>query len=262
MDTTLARAVAAVVRDPGDDEARLAVAARARALGDPRAELIELQVARGRLRREGRPASWEAAGRERALVERLGPALVAEVAGDLPLRGWELDRGFLARVVLDPAGFLAGFHALRARAPVEHVDLVDLGDRLPAILADPAVRAVRSLSLADQPVGDAGAAALSRAEALAGLRWLELGRAGLGDAGIEALAASPLLAGLGYLGLAGNPGRDPRERPLHVDTDETVLDVELPPRGRELVARYGERRWLRCRAARLTDDPPSRFADG
>lgn len=261
MDTTLARAVAAVVRDPDDDEARLAVAARARALGDPRAELIELQVARGRLRREGRPASWEAAGRERALVDRLGPTLVAEVAGDVRLLGWELDRGFLARVVLDPAGFLAGFAPLRGRAPVEHVDLVDLVDRLPEVLAGPAVARLRSLSLAGQPIGDRGADRLAGAEALAGLGWLELGRAGIGDAGIEALAASPLLAGLGYLGLAGNPGQDPRERPRHVDTDETVLDVELPPRGRELVARHGERRWLRYRAARLTDDPPSRFAD-
>jgi hypothetical protein len=261
MDPVLSRAIAAVVRDPDDDDARLAAAARARVLGDPRAELIELQVARGRLRRGGRPASWKEAGREQALVEELGPAVVAEVSAGVELRGWELDRGFLARVTLDPASFVAGFSALRARAPVQHLDLVDLGGRLPELLAHPAMSGIRSLGLAGLSIGDAGAAALAAASSLAGLRWLELGRTGVGDDGIEALAASPILAAARYVGLAGNPGEDPRERALHVDIDETVLDVELPARGRQLIARYGERPWLRYRAARLGDHPPSRFAD-
>jgi hypothetical protein len=74
--------------------------------------------------------------------------------------------------------------------------------------------ALKRLSLAHNPIGDAGAAALAQSPLIAGLVMLDLSGCGIGDAGARALASSPHLASVERVRLEENDIHDEGAVPL------------------------------------------------
>ncbi|MBX3162216.1 MAG: TIGR02996 domain-containing protein [Deltaproteobacteria bacterium] len=103
---------AAVLREPGNDAPRMLYADRLQDLGDPRGELIALQLARGR---GGVPKE-----RERELVPLFAHACAGPLATWL-LRGFSLERGFVAQGAADDAAIDAEALASAEWATVEAI---------------------------------------------------------------------------------------------------------------------------------------------
>jgi uncharacterized protein (TIGR02996 family) len=219
--------LAEVKAQPDDDAPRLILADWLQDQGDPRGELIHLQVVRARLA-EDDPRWVELRRRELQLLRRhvhdwLGP--LADLAGH-----WYFERGFiglsaraerfLVQAVFDLArqGAFAwvdelGLRDLEPRhlpllagSPLPaHLVRLDLSDTrltsfgLAALLAAPDLVELHTLRLAGTRIGTRGAQALAGCPRLARLRLLDLRGNHLGEAGAVALAESPYLTGLARL---------------------------------------------------------------
>jgi len=147
-DATAMRLLAAVYEDLASDSNRMVLADRLLELGDPRGEMIALQLARGRSRRPASP-------RERELITHYGHSW-AKLPG-LALYGFR--RGFLATAVVDDRATQdRGWHEHPAWATVE-----ELETRNPALLLAPGLRSLgrvaipgellESLASHDRPLG-------------------------------------------------------------------------------------------------------------
>jgi uncharacterized protein (TIGR02996 family) len=218
---------------PDDDLPRLVLADWLQDQGDPRGELIHLQVTRAKLS-EDDPSYRDNYRRDRQILGRhlftwLGP--LADLA-----TSWEFRRGFLfvearaerllakAPSALPDEDLLLWLEELRlleaqpahlvrlAGSPLlEHLTTLDLSNNR---LADAgmaqlwahqeAFSRLRVLRLASNRIGAHGAALLGRCPAWINLRLLDLSSNRLGEAGARALAESPYLDGLGKLVVSGN----------------------------------------------------------
>ena len=147
-DATAMRLLAAVYEDLASDTNRMVLADRLLELGDPRGEMIALQLARARSRRPASP-------RERELITQYGHTWV-KLPG-LALYGFR--RGFLATAVVDDRATQdRGWHEHPAWATVE-----ELETRNPALLLAPGLRSLgrgaipgellESLASHDRPLG-------------------------------------------------------------------------------------------------------------
>ena len=231
---------AAVVADPNDEAPRRALAAYYDGRGDPRGELIRIQL---------ETAAKEAAGtldgkliqRERALLAAHGRAWAAPLA-DL-VTGYAFHRGAIGEVTLPLDRFLDVAPTLFAAAPIQHLNLTAPRTRWAELLRSPHLARLTSLALERLGLGDEDARALAKAEALRALRYLSLAKNQIGQPGVEALAASPWLASLAVLDLTKNPC-DPIPKPGGHDLDGRVTAIDRPALANELVARHGARPWL------------------
>ncbi len=231
---------AAVLAEPNAAPPRRALAAHYDAKGDPRGELIRVQL---------ELADKEARGvldgalirRERALLKAHGAAWAAPLA-DL-ITGHKFHRGLIGEVSLPLDRFLGVAPTLFAAAPIQHVNLTRPRTRWAELLRSPHLARLSSLALADLDLDDGDASAIARADALRALHYLSLAHNRIGRAGVEALAASPYLARLDVLDLSNNPC-DPVPRPGGRDLDGRVTAIDRPALANELVSRYGERPWL------------------
>ncbi|WP_433533687.1 hypothetical protein ACQPYA_30280 [Micromonospora sp. CA-263727] len=114
---------------------------------------------------------------------------------------------------------------------------------MPGVAGVAALGRLVALDLRGNPIGDDGLAALVGSPHLGRLRWLGLARCGIGPAGAEALAASRNLPALRYVDLRRNPV-EVTAQGRGQDINGGPTEVELPPLGRDLVARYGALPWL------------------
>ncbi|WP_139218036.1 hypothetical protein [Micromonospora phaseoli] len=114
---------------------------------------------------------------------------------------------------------------------------------MPEIAAVSCLDRLVALDLRGNPIGDDGLSILVNSPHLGRLRWLGLARCGIGPAGAEALAASSHLPALRFVDLRRNPV-EVTPRGYGQDIDGSPTEVELPPLGQELVARYGPLPWL------------------
>jgi uncharacterized protein (TIGR02996 family) len=231
---------AAVVAEPNDDAARRALAAHYDGRGDPRGELIRVQL---EWAEKGAAGIRDGAlfRRQRDLVRTHGRAWAAPLA-DL-IAGYEFHRGLIGEVTLPLDRFLDVAPALFAAAPIQHVNLTRPRTRWLELLRSPHLARLSSLALEKLDLDDGDAKAIASAEALRTLRYLSLASNRIGPAGVEALAASPWLARLDVLDLSNNPC-DPVPRPAAHDVDGRVTAVERPALANVLVSRYGPRPWL------------------
>ena len=231
---------AAVVADPNDEAPRRALAAYYDGRGDPRGELIRIQL---------ETAAKEAVGtrdgklidREHKLISAHGRAWAAPLA-DL-VTGYRFHRGLVGEVKLPLDRFLDVAPTLFTVAPIQHVDLTAPRARWSELLRSPHLGRLTSLSLDRLDLGDEEARAIAGAEAMRTLRWLSLAKNKIGRAGVDALAASPWLASLAVLDLTKNPC-DPIPKPGGHDLDGRVTAIDRPALANELVARHGARPWL------------------
>jgi uncharacterized protein (TIGR02996 family) len=201
--------VAAFLQDirehPADDAPRLILADWLDDFGDEadraRGELIRLQCG------EAQP------GRQRGARHREQHLLRAHAADWLgPLAAlaeqWRCERGLL-HVTLQ--GARCHSRTLLELAPTETYAWVEgltflqlAGGEVNALVQQPILRGVTSLTVAESRLGDAGVALLAGSPHLGDLRVLNLAHCSVRDGGPAALAASAALAGLGALDLTRN----------------------------------------------------------
>jgi len=133
-DEAALRLLAAVYEDLASDTNRMVLADRLLELGDPRGELIALQLARARA---GTPPT----PRERALIAQHGHAWTRPLAGCLVAYGFR--RGFLATAVVDD-------RAMMQPAWYEHpiwATVEELETRNPTLLFAPGLRSLRRVAV-------------------------------------------------------------------------------------------------------------------
>jgi uncharacterized protein (TIGR02996 family) len=201
----------AILEDPDDDTPRLVYADWLEEHGQPeRAEFIRVQCERARLQGEENPSS-DAQERLAALQRREDVLLGAHrKAWTRPLPEWArgkavgFARGFVVTVRASAGLFLQHGAELFRVAPVQHLALESVGDRMAALAASPLLLHLRSLFLDNQRLDDSAARALAASSHLANLTILDLGNNRLTAEGAQALAASPHLGRLVRLYLGGN----------------------------------------------------------
>lgn len=224
-------AFANVLAAPASRKAREDLAASWNREADPRADLLDMQLAF--------PDTYGIRETMRREIRNHGRSWAGPIASRVT--AFEFRRGLVAQVKVSGERFLAEGDALFELAPIQHVDLTAPLGPIEAIAASPLLARLTSLSISHlkDAVGDRGAMALAASPHVARLRWLALLEADIGEAGVHALAASPSLANLGYLGLEYNPA-DPK--PV-VEYDGRYLLGGSDLRD-ELLRRYGARPWL------------------
>lgn len=192
----LAELRAAVLAQPDDDEPRRRLGAAWRERGEPRGELVELELAlRGPLPAYRRA---ELRARHRALV-----SAGARTWWPWRFTGHRQRAGFLVSVSAEAESFLEAAPALFAAEPVTELELSGVDEDTAAALAKaPWAARLRSLTVRG-PIGDEGFAALVRGKSLAALRALNLSS---NELSAEALGAlGDRLGALERLVLTANP---------------------------------------------------------
>lgn len=191
----------AILDQPFLDAPRQALGDLLHGRGDPRGELIALQLRLAAEHRRGVTSAESASilERARALYQEHKAAWQADLVGWC--KGASFGRGFVERITISPADWLDGHEVILARAPVIAIT-IDRADRFAELAGHPSLRRVVALSAAGVPIGDAGALAIAGSPFLRQLRLLDLVGAGVGAAG-RAAVASPDLAELRWVGLDG-----------------------------------------------------------
>lgn len=252
----------AILDRPADDAPRFAYAGYCDAQGDPYGAFIRAQLARTQALRYGSDEDASRHGDEarRLEGEHRGPAWTNGV--EKLVRLPTFIRGFVEHVIVAGDRYLSVADELYRRAPVRHLVLSEVGDRVIDIAQDPHLAQLTLLGLANtsgkRPIGDAGLAAIAASPHLRQVRVLDVSHQRISEHGLEALCMSRALPSLVYVNLVGNQFEDPREG-YGTDwaTGRIVADgVYLPPFGKELEARFGDLPWLHG-PSRLRHFPPS-----
>lgn len=227
----------AILADPDRNEPRRRYADYLDQQGDELGEYIRLALekARGVLDSSGQARYLEL---DAKMDVRLGAALQGWV------KSWQLDRGLVAKVTMNGAFFLAHGTAVFSRAPIQHVDLVDAKSMLGAIVQNPLLSHVRTLSLAHNALGDHEAQLLAGSPYARRLVYLGLDANRIGRAGIEAIAASPHLAGLRVLHLDDNAVESPVSKWSDDGGSGLVEHVPAARLQAELVVKFGRKAWM------------------
>jgi len=231
--------LARILTHPVDDAPRALFGELAARRGDPRAELVRLQLESSRSARITRTL-WDPP-RARFVVEA-HPEWLEPVTSLGAKRAW-FHRGFVEEIEIDAGDYLANARALYAVAPILSVRLRNLGDRIADVAACPALAGLLALDLVGQHVTDDGAARLAASPHVRSLRQLELADNSIGERGVDALAGSPNLARLRVCTLKGNPCGPlcTFEYTLQEIPTQEAIPTEL---GRRLAARHGSRPWF------------------
>jgi uncharacterized protein (TIGR02996 family) len=260
LDTEGKRLYDAVVAEPNEDAPRLAMAAYLDRQGDPWGIFIRAQLALTSAARRG--AKAEAVLRRDEADQLRRQHEKGWMNGvDALVNLCTFNRGFVEEVSVYAQRYVPHADELFRRAPIRHLVLSDVGDRLAAILHNPHMGQLVSLYIGNRSrghaIGDAGLMAIAACPYLSRLKVLEVPKQDIGMTGLEALCASKHLPSLLYVNLSGNHVDDPREG---YGTDWATGEVErsgayLPPLGYELEAKYGELPWLHG-PSRLVNYPP------
>ncbi|MFV2103772.1 hypothetical protein [Micromonospora sp. LOL_024] len=224
---------AAILADPDDLDLRRRYADAIEATDPDRAELIRRDLA-------------GADGTRELLIlhRRIHPRLANPVSH--LLADWRIRDGLVESVTMTARTFVDHGHEVWANHPVRHLVLVEAAGLMPQVAQVAYLDRLVALDLRGNPIGDEGLAALVGSPHLRRLRWLGLARCGIGQAGAEALAASRNLPTLRFVDLRRNPV-EVTAQGYGQDIDGSPTEVELPPLGKELVARYGPLPWLDLR---------------
>jgi hypothetical protein len=241
-----------VLANPGSLAARKALLAEWQAQRDPRAELLDKQLAyRELVRSIGASAAKAIELRKQivVLVRDRGRAFAGKLASLVD--DYQFVRGLVATVELAGNEFPRVAEQLFRLAPIERVILgAPLGD-VAAIARSPFLGKLVSLSISNHgdAFGDRGAQLLADSAHAAALRSIDLWNDAIGEAGVEALAASPYLRQTAYIGFKGNPA-DPTP---WVNDYDGVPTSGRPALADRLEAKFGPRPWL---------TPPPATAEG
>lgn len=242
MSSTAESLLAAILEDPHGDGPRVRYAEFCVEHGDPdRSEMIHLGldvVARMRAGREDWSQPWT---RARDLAKR-HPEWSAPIAAKV--NALEFGRGFVERVKLKAADFLARADALVAMAPIRRLILTEARDVGDALFASPHLDRIVSLAFDGYPgIDDRTVALLADSNHLFNLAYLDLGGGQVTLAGLESLAASTKLPKLSVVELAGSPARVAAE--IVTEDQGAVLGFGRgSDAARSIEAKFGRKTWL------------------
>lgn len=189
--------LAAIFAAPDDDAVRLVYADALLERGDPRGELIQLQVARVTT-----PLPWDAPAskRERGLLAKHEKAWLAPIRPYI--RRWHWSRGFVHGIEADSAELLQGIDRVFETTPLVRLKLTKMKPALCERLAEQSsLRSLRELVLEQQKLGPKSAP-LFRSPFLASVRELDLLSNPLLDEGAAILASAEHLGSLTALLMA------------------------------------------------------------
>lgn len=191
-----------IVEHPDDDGPRLVYADWCDDHGDPdRAAFVRAQC---RLHAMGRfdPERYDLEAAELDLLakhEKKWKKPLAKITARC-----ELARGFIEKVALPEAKFIAVWEDLFARAPVRALRVLRLGQDWGKLMKCQGLARLRTLDLAYNRPGMARAQALAKSANVAHLHELNLTSGKITNRGLQAIAASPGLANLRSLILHAN----------------------------------------------------------
>jgi uncharacterized protein (TIGR02996 family) len=249
----IARLESEILRNPDDTELRRRIADALDAAGDPRGELIRVQLRIQRWRCGQDEPIAELDQREKALLAEHGARWAAGV--DEIADRYDVRRGYVERVTLPAQTFIDHHQELYRRAPIRHLVLTEVvgAER---VFGSRALARITSIAISKSKIGDRGARAIASSPHLGKLRWLGLSFCGIGREGLEALAASDKLPSLQYLGFRNNSVPDPTPRTAGADFHGKATDSVHPAEGKELMRRFGARPWLSIEPLDYATWPP------
>jgi len=220
--------------DPGctlqkDDDTRLAYA-RALAPTDPvRAGFIQLQLQTSSMSRfDAMPLQK----RVEDLLRVHGAKWTPQSLGKPVFR-----RGFIARVTVDAAAFLARATELYRQAPITELVVSGAKSGLRDLLASPRMKRIRVLVLSDQKLANEDMALLAASPNLDNLLYLDLSKNPIDGAGLETLVKSAKLPRLRIISAVGTKD-DPATQPVYDSEGGWVAD-EVPSIQKALGDRFG-----------------------
>jgi uncharacterized protein (TIGR02996 family) len=172
----------AILENPDDDHPRHVLADALIEKGDPRGELIRLQLERETAKGK-RAAELEAAERKLLRKHEL------RWLGDLRphLLEWRWRRGFLDTIRTNEEKWAAGAAEILAREPVRKAVIVNVRN-FPGLVAMPEIGRLQVLSLPQDRLVAANMKLIVESPATKGLRGLWLQENPIGDKGLEILA--------------------------------------------------------------------------
>jgi uncharacterized protein (TIGR02996 family) len=187
----------AILAAPEDDAARRVLADELTDRGDPRGEFIQVQL---ELESASSPRREELEKRVKTLRRKHEQAWLEPIRRHI--QKWTWRRGFLDHVEMLEYMWLKGGAAVLDAHPVRSVGVRGIAN-LPAVVASPELRRIRSIALSGHFV-DPMMRVIVESPNTRHLVSLDLGHQRLGDKGLEILAGG--LPALEELGLAGNLG--------------------------------------------------------
>ena len=236
-----------ILAHPDRDGPRRRYAAYLESQGEELGEFIRLALHAERL---PRPRD----GRTLDLHNKFSKQLAAQLAPWIISH--QLDRGLVALVKMDGQTFLDHGKEVFARAPIQHLDLVNTKPVFAELMANPLLARVQTLQISNGGLGDAEAALLAESRYVYSLLRLDVGGNQIGEPGIEAIAASPNLSKLRRLEFMFNLVESPVPKygtDDYGEIDSSMVTYNMPLRC-SLLGKYGMKPWL--------DPPPeNQFID-
>ena len=213
----------AIAAAPDDDGPRLIYADYLDEAGDPRGDLIRVQIALAKLPPFD-PRRPDLLRAEDRLLTRFADLWAAPFRG--LATGPVFRRGFVEEVKVTARQFLAHPEELFRAGPVRHVHLLDGASHIAAALASPHLARLAGLTVYAQYLREPLADAVAASPHLGDLRVLHLGRNHVGDPGVRRLTGATLLA-LENLDLAENELSDDAADRLSAGAFARLTRLEL-----------------------------------
>ncbi len=225
----------AVLATPAHDAPRRMYAKYLETTGDELGEYIRLSLDADR----NRPTNND---RQLELHNKLQQRLRAPIASWI--RSHQPDRGLVALVQMDGQSFIDHGAEVFAKAPIQHLSLVDTKAVFAQIVNNPLLAKVQTLNLDNNELRDAETTLLAASPHVKSLVYLSLAGNKIGQPGLEAIAAStnlPVLRAFYF-------GYNEVESPVGTDVTDGVSGLEFYQPGGPLAAvitqKYGPKVWL------------------
>ncbi len=165
-----------------------------------------------------------------------------------PIRPWVrtflLDRGLVGKVKMDGKAFVDHGRDVFARAPIQHLDLVDAKRVFPTIMQSRVLEQVRTLAIEEGDLGDVEAGLLASSPFVRRLVYLNLAANKISQVGLEAITMSPNLAALQVLHVEFNPVEDPVSKWSSDGVSGLTYYEGAGPMQVLLKQKYGEKAWM------------------
>ncbi|CAN5269536.1 hypothetical protein BH09MYX1_BH09MYX1_58170 [soil metagenome] len=225
----------AVLAQPAHDGPRRTYATYLETSGDELGEYIRLSIEVD----HRRPANTT---RQLELHNKLQQRLTAPIASWI--RSHVPDRGLVALVQMDGKTFVDHGADVFAKAPLQHLDLVETKAVFAQVVNNPVLAKVQTLTLDRSDLGDAEAELLAASPNVRQLVYLSLFGNHIGQPGLEAIAASNNLPELRVFDF----GYNAVESPVGTTVSDGVSGLEFYQPGGPLAAalrkKFGEKVWL------------------
>lgn len=160
------------------------------------------------------------------------------------VRTWQVDRGLISLVEMDGKAFVDHGSDVFARAPIQHLNLINAKSVFAEIVQSPVLSRAQSLSIVKENLGDEEAKLLASSAHVRRLVYLDLSANRIGKAGLEAITASSNLAALKMLHFDYNLVASPVAQWNSDGVSGLVYQESGGPIQATLKQKFGEKPWM------------------